>query len=119
MKLLNIERGAVTVEFENWEMPTLTTITRLAESQAYGGDAPDHDCTDTVGAYAGLLSAFTEAAGFAALLTIDTAAPLTLEAYRARTLYYNALALQKQGQKAEAAAVEAFPALAEGGTHDR
>ena len=119
MKLLNIERGAVTLDFEHWELPTLATIAQLAEKQAFGGDAPDHDCTDTVGAYAGLLSAFTEAAGFAALLTIDTAAPLTLEAYRARTLYYNALALQKQGQKAEAAAVEAFPALAEGGTHDR
>ena len=119
MKLLNIERGAVTVEFENWEMPTLSTITRLAESQAYGGDAPDHDCTDTVGRYASLFGAFCEAAGFAALLTIDTAAPLSLEAYRARTMYYDALALQKQGEKQTAAAVEQYPALVEGSTHDR
>ena len=119
MKLLNIERGTVSVDFEVWELPMIATIARLAEKQAFGGDAPDHDCTDTVGAYASLFGALCEVAGFAAKLTVDSDAPLTLEAYRANELYYNGRALVQQGQKHQAAAVEAFPALVEGSTHDR
>lgn len=109
MKLLNIERGTVSVAFEVWEMPTIVTLGRLAEAQAYDGDAP-HDCTDALGMYASLFTAFCEAAEMAARLTVDSGSePLTLEEHRAARLYYQGHAQQSNGAQLVEAAREAYP----------
>jgi len=114
MKITNIKQGQVSVDFDVWELPMLATIGRLAESQAFGSDAPQHECTDTVGMYASLFSSFCEVAGFAAKMMVDPDAPLTLEGYRANDLYYNGRSLVQQGQQAIDAAREQYPAFVEG-----